>query len=485
MKKILLSWYAFNNDFFKGENGMEVNPEGPTVAFHRHFYGGEGYEKQILLSSARKVEDDLRLLRLQTYLRQHYPDHALDMMAMDIKDPINLQEILAKVNDLLEQLRDNEIDIFISPGTPAMQTAWTLLHLNKNLSTRLIQTRSARDARSDKPQLSYVEIEKSDYTSAVAIRESFIDKKDPYYLVTQSIRPLMDKARKVAATNKATVLIMGPSGSGKEYLAQFIHDESARRDYPYLAINCAGFSDTLLQSELFGHEKGAFTGADKKKEGIIQKADGGTLFLDEIGDISPLMQQALLRVLQEGEIQPVGSTEIISVDVRFIAATNADLISKCQEGAFRWDLFYRLAVVDLHIPSLRERGLAELKEYLEYFIKKKAAKFRRPKLELDTEVKRIVLSYSFPGNLRELENLVERLYVLAEDGIATKEHLSPWVLHPPVSQSLLWEDVEKAHIERVLRKNNYNQKRTKEDIGYGAINTLRKKIKDYGIEVVR
>lgn len=485
MKKILVSWYAYKNDFLveKETNKLiGVDVDGPTIAFHKHFFADEPYERHIILTS-RKSTDDPRMLFLQRELNQRFRDHIVEPRALNVPVVIDLNTILSKAGAFLESKSEYGIDLFISPGTPAMQTAWTLLHITKNLNTRLIQTWV--DPATQEVKKAFVDVEKDMLASAVTIKQIDIEQpeQDQDYLYTESIKQLFDRASRVANTDKATVLILGPSGSGKENVAKHIHEQSARSKLPFEKVNCSAFTDDLLRSELFGHVKGAFTGATENKKGIIETADGGTVFLDEIGDISPFMQQSLLRVLQEGEIQRVGDAKSTLVDVRFIAATNADLLQKCESGAFRWDLFYRLAVVELEVPSLIERGPEDIKEYLEHFITSKARKFRRPPIQLEKALKTKLLSYTYPGNLREMENVVERLYVLAEDGKATIDHLPPRILHPPPSQSLLWQDVEKQHIEKVLIKNNYIQKRTQEDIGYGSINTLRNKIKEYRIEM--
>jgi DNA-binding NtrC family response regulator len=484
MNRILLSWFATNNDFLKDQPN-QVNPDGPTVSFHRYFYDKEGYEKHIILTSRKEVDDDLKLLYLRTYLQQRFRNHRLETRAMAIQDVINLEEIRNKIEGLLEELSQYQIDLFISPGTPAMYTAWILVHQSRGLNTRLLQTRSAKDAKAKEPQFIEVAVEQNTVASSLTILESNKNKPvvEKEYLFTPSIEKLYEKAKRVAASPKSKILILGPSGSGKEHLARYIHDHSIRKDQPYIAVNCSAFTDALLRSELFGHEKGSFTGADQKKIGVIQEADGGTVFLDEIGDISPFMQQALLRVIQQGEIQPVGSNKTIKVDVQYIAATNADLIKKCASGDFRWDLFYRISGIELEVPSLAARGRDELKDYIDFFFQQKAKELRQPMPKISKDLRNILVSYSYPGNIRELQNIVERLIVLAEDGIAKASDLPARILHPPLEDSLLWKDVEKSHIQKVLRKNNYHQNRTCDDIGYGSINTLRKKIEEYGIEV--
>lgn len=211
--------------------------------------------------------------------------------------------------------------------------------------------------------------------------------------------------------NDSSVLITGESGTGKEVIARKIHFSSPRKNNPFIKLNCGALNENLLESELFGHEKGAFTGAVKNKKGRFELADKGTLFLDEIGDISPSMQVKLLRVLQENEFERVGGEETIKVNVRIIAATNKDLKKMITKNEFREDLFYRLNVLPVHLPPLRERK-TDIELLADFFLKKFATKNSKEKIELDNKSVELLSSYSWPGNIRELENLMERLSVI-------------------------------------------------------------------------
>ena len=302
------------------------------------------------------------------------------------------------------------------------------------------------------------------------------------YLITESIRPTYDNARKIAQTENVTTLIIGDTGTGKEHLAKFIHQHSDRRNQPFIPINCSAFHDQLLESRLFGHKKGSFTGADKDMPGLFTEAKKGTIFLDEIGDISSYMQQSLLRVLQEKEITPVGGKPQ-KVDVRITAATNRNLIKRCQDGKFRWDLYYRLTEAELELPSLQERGQQEKKNLIEYFIKKQRAKLKKPKaIKLNTEVRQVLMRYSFPGNIRELENLITRLYIFADGKEEVKVSLLPKrILANEDEGSLMWNEVERRHIQKVLKLYQGNQRQSALALGY-AINTLKSKIKKYNFD---
>ena len=488
MAKILLSWLAFNNDFKKKEDnsGFEVEKSGTTFSFHQYFF--EDYEKHILLSGSKG--DDTKTEHLINQLKLAFPNRVIEpeYMRIENNDVIDLEKISSKVQTLLYRLRDYEIDIFISPGTPTMQTAWVLAHLTLNLNTRLIQVRPKKYTKDKKrPERLFVNIKRDRGLASLIIKETKEEKAsvldlDRNFLKTKSITPLYDKAYKVAQSYEATVLIQGETGTGKEYLAKFIHENSFRRNAPFVAVNCSAMSDQLLESRLFGYVKGAFTGADNDTPGILQRINEGTVFLDEIGDISPYMQQVLLRTIQEKEITPIGG-KMEKIDVRFIAATNRDLIQMCEEGKFRWDLYYRLAVVELEIPTLKERGKKELKEMIKFFIRQKKQQFKAKKIiTIPKEVMSKLLEYPFPGNIRELENLIENFYVLNSDGKVGISNLPKRILHPKEKYTLLLRDIEKQHIRKVLRLHNFNMSKTAKAIGI-VYNTLTKKIKDYGIEI--
>ena len=484
MKKVLMSWIATPHDFIKEGGKVKVNEEGTTASFHQHFFG-EQYEKHLLLTSAK--EEDTGMDFLLSYLKQNHPGHSVEPRYMGVSDVIDLEQILSKITPLLLEYKGRPVDLFISPGTPTMQVAWHLAHWSLGLDTRLLQVRPKQYTKTGKPGLEFVDLERDATTSSAIIRQHKTEKSSGHlsesdFLKTDSIRPVYKKAYKVAQAADATVLILGDTGTGKEHLAHFVHRQSPRRAAPFHAVNCSAMSDQLLESRLFGYQKGAFTGAEQDTPGIIQSTEGGTVFLDEIGDISPYMQQSLLRVLQEKEVAPIGGKPR-KVDVRFIGATNKDLLALCEAGQFRWDLYYRLSVVELELPSLQERGIEEIKALIQFFIKQKKKLFNAAKpLSLPPEVKNKLLSYPFPGNIRELENLIERLYVLSTDGEVQLKDLPSRILDPKATHSLLLKDMEKRHIERVLRLNGGNQRKTARDIGV-VYNTLMKKVRDYGIDL--
>ncbi len=256
---------------------------------------------------------------------------------------------------------------------------------------------------------------------------------DSIFGISKGIQDVREQIARVAPTD-ATVLIVGETGTGKELVARAIHRNSQRAEKPLIAVNCAAFSETLLESELFGHERGAFTGADRARQGLFEAAHGGTLFLDEAGEMSPSAQAKLLRVLVDGQLQRVGSTQTRTVDVRVLVATHRNLHERVQQGLFREDLYYRVAVVPIQIPPLRERkeDLPGLCEVLSAQIAKELKV--RPKHVTPPAIERIC-AYAFPGNIRELRNLLERAHILGRGGEIGPEDLPTEINSHPVSGS--------------------------------------------------
>lgn len=254
---------------------------------------------------------------------------------------------------------------------------------------------------------------------------------------------LFEQLQEVARIPTATVLITGESGTGKELVAKGVHSLSDRKDHPFVAINCASVPAELMESELFGHEKGAFTGAVSRKTGLFEEADNGTIFLDEIGDMQPGLQAKLLRVLQERSIRRVGGTKDLPVNIRVVAATNRDLRSRILSGSFREDLYYRLNVVPLHLPPLRERG-NDILLLAKYFLSHFGQAFGRSFTGISPAAEKMLLEYSWPGNIRELKNIIERFCIMASAPLLEPQHL-PQELHhhpPGVPPELISDSLE-------------------------------------------
>ncbi len=310
---------------------------------------------------------------------------------------------------------------------------------------------------------------------------------------SKAMHRVYEVIKKVADT-KATVLITGESGTGKELIARSIHFNSVRKEAPFVSVNCTALTETLLESELFGHEKGSFTGAVSMRKGRFEMADKGTLFLDEVGEMSPNLQVKLLRVLQEREFERVGGNKSIAVDTRIIAATNKDLWAEVQEGRFREDLFFRLNVVHILVPPLRERA-DDIPLLVSHFLRKYAEENDRKAMEFAPEAWRALLTYKWPGNVRELENAVERAVILNNGGMITPDDL-PGELHvqepeefdvdrflPPgkkLPEALA--EIEEKMLRRALLQCGNVQTRAAELLGIEK-NLLRYKMKKYNIVI--
>ncbi len=299
-----------------------------------------------------------------------------------------------------------------------------------------------------------------------------------------AVLKMKELARKVAETD-STILIRGESGTGKDLIARAIHNYSRRLGSPFVALNCAALPESLLESELFGHTRGAFTGAVKEKVGLFTAADTGTLFLDEIGETSPGIQVKLLRALEDQSITPVGATQPVNVDVRLLAATNADLDEAVKSGRFRADLFYRLNVITIFLPPLRER-LDDLPELMTHFLNRASTRLKLPKKTISPAALKLLRRYRWPGNVRELQNILERAVLLSK-GTTIDPSDIPEKLHQeapaaPVEdtspESPTLESIEKAYIYWVLNQTDWNKSKTAEILGIDS-STLYRKINKY------
>lgn len=312
------------------------------------------------------------------------------------------------------------------------------------------------------------------------------DVEEPLGIIAKSaeMQRLVDLTRRIAVVD-STALITGESGSGKERIARLVHETSPRATGPFIAVSCGAITETLLESELFGHARGAFTGATHDRPGIFEAASGGTLLLDEVGEVSPGMQVKLLRALQEREIRRVGENQSRKVDVRLVAATNRDLTKAVAAGTFRQDLYYRLHVVELHVPPLRQRR-ADILPLARVLLAEAAVRMKRSIAEFTPQVADQLLRYAWPGNVRELENAMERAVALARGTRVELEDLPEEVRQAnpialPSDQAVRpLEEIEKDYILAALEHNGGNQTRTSEQLQIGSA-TLYRKLKRYGL----
>ncbi|MHB9331483.1 sigma-54-dependent response regulator transcription factor ZraR [Phytobacter ursingii] len=353
--------------------------------------------------------------------------------------PVLIMTAYSSVDTAVEALKSGALDYLIKP--------LDFDKLQQTLSQALAHTRLSESPVADTPAAQFGMVGDS-----------------------PAMRTLLNNIALVAPSD-ATVLIHGESGTGKELVARALHASSGRSHRPLITLNCAALNESLLESELFGHEKGAFTGADKRREGRFVEADGGTLFLDEIGDISPLMQVRLLRAIQEREVQRVGSNQTLSVDVRLIAATHRQLAEEVSAGRFRQDLYYRLNVVTIDMPPLRQRR-EDIPPLARYFLQRYAERNRKTVLGFTPQAMDMLIHYEWPGNIRELENAVERAVVLLTGEYISERELPLAIVGAPVSgrpldgnliQPLV--EVEKEAILAALEKTGGNKTEAARQLG--------------------
>jgi two-component system, NtrC family, response regulator len=332
--------------------------------------------------------------------------------------------------------------------------------------------------------LIYKAVEKVQLQKRIEELQQQVDKRYSFDNIIGNsikIKEAISLAKKVAQTD-TTVLLTGETGTGKEVFAQAIHNSSKRSLKSFLALNCSAFSKELLESEIFGHKAGAFTGATKDKKGLIEEANNGTLFLDEIGEMHIDLQSKLLRVLETNEFIKVGDTKPTNVNVRIIAATNRDLTEEIKEGKFREDLFYRLNVFAIRLPSLRERN-EDIPLLANHFLKLFAERTNKRITGMDAVFVKRLQQQDWKGNIRELKNTIERAVILAEGSELKKEQLSPYLLQASLENEASFDlaDVEKLHIQKVLHYTKGNKTKTAELLGIG-LTTLYRKLEEYKID---
>lgn len=301
-----------------------------------------------------------------------------------------------------------------------------------------------------------------------------------------AMQKVFEMIKSVSETN-SSVLITGNSGTGKELVSRAIHYNGPRKDKPFIVVNCGAIPETLIESELFGHKKGSFTGAIRDKEGYFQAADGGTLFLDEISEMPLQSQVRLLRAIEQKEIIPVGSSTPIPVDVRIISATNKDLAKEVKEGRFRQDLYYRLNVVEIHLPSLSER-VEDIPLLVEFFVDKYRREMNKNIKGVDSSAMKALMNYSWKGEVRELENVIERAVIFCKNEFITLNELPPYITKATLPESsdgfkslqTAINEFEKEYIQKVLVQNDYDKEKTARMLGISTA-TLYRRIKDLNI----
>ena len=384
----------------------------------KRVFGREGYE----VDAARDAETALRMLG----------DQSFDLIITDIILPgidgiellkrcreLNPEQLIvvmtafASLETAIEALRGGAYDYIIKP----------IIHEEiKRIAKNALRERSLR-------------------AENVILKKQIEERYDFEHIVGKSkaFLSLIEEIRKVA-DSRSNVLLLGETGTGKELFARSIHYSSSRKDKPFIPINCSAIPDNLLESELFGYIKGAFTGAVGNKRGLFEEADGGTIFLDEIGDLSQHLQAKLLRVIDDREIRPLGGVQSKKVDIRLVTATNRDLVRAVSDGSFREDLFYRINVIRLELPPLRERK-EDIMVLAQYFLEKYAHEIGKDVHQIDDAVRKILAEYPWPGNVRELQNIIERAVLITDGAVLMPEHLPEGI---KISSSFVTESLDRA-----------------------------------------
>ena len=410
-------------------------------------------------------------------------DDAPELMLLDIQLPgMDGLEVLERVKEI-----DSDIIVVMVTALGVLETAVKAMRLgahdyiNKpfNLDELSIIVKKALETRQLRKEVAHL---RSTQESKFGI--------DNIIGSSRHMKQVLDMVRKVAMSDASTVLIQGESGTGKELIARAIHMESARKDQPFMAINCAAVPETLLESELMGHEKGAFTDAKTQKRGLFEMSDGGTIFLDEIGDMEMGMQAKLLRVLEERTFRRVGGTKEIPVDVRIVSATNQELLKKIEEKAFRNDLYYRLQVIPIYLPPLRERR-DDIMTLVDFFIQFYNKEFGKSVTGVSKMAQKFLEEYEWPGNVRELRNIIERAIILENEETLMLEHLprelisktgdiasGPMNLRIP-PEGIDIEDVERELIRQSLEIAEGNQSKAAKKLNLG-IDAFRYRMKKFG-----
>jgi len=442
-----------------------VDDEAIALRNLEHIMKKEGYE----VTGTSKGHNAIKLIEEQQF----------DVILTDLKmDKVDGMQILKRSRELYP-----ETEVIMITGYATVQTA--IQAIKKGAYDYIAKPFKLDEVRRVvREAIEKVRLKKEN----AQLREQIEKFEGKVKIITQdsAMQKLLETSRQIAPTD-CNILLSGESGTGKEMFARYIHFHGPRGNGPFFAINCGAFTEELLSNELFGHEKGAFTGAASEKSGLIETASGGTLFLDEITEMPSSMQVKLLRVIQEKEVLRIGATRPVKVDVRFIAATNRDVHDAIKSGRFRQDLYFRLNVVSLHIPPLSERK-DDIPFLSYYFLNKYAALMKKGISEISQEVLAVLMSYDFPGNVRELENIIERGVALSNGNVMEVAHLpedlkelSIRTFRKKEGKIPSLEEQEMVYIQWVLKEIGGNRSAAAQILGIDRV-SLWRKLKKFGIE---
>ena len=442
-----------------------VDDEAIALRNLEHIMKKEGYE----VTGTSKGHNAIKLIEEQQF----------DVILTDLKmDKVDGMQILKRSRELYP-----ETEVIMITGYATVQTA--IQAIKKGAYDYIAKPFKLDEVRRVvREAIEKVRLKKEN----AQLREQIEKFEGKVKIITQdsAMQKLLETSRQIAPTD-CNILLSGESGTGKEMFARYIHFHGPRGNGPFFAINCGAFTEELLSNELFGHEKGAFTGAASEKSGLIETASGGTLFLDEITEMPSSMQVKLLRVIQEKEVLRIGATRPVKVDVRFIAATNRDVHDAIKSGRFRQDLYFRLNVVSLHIPPLSERK-DDIPFLSYYFLNKYAALMKKGISEISQEVLAVLMSYDFPGNVRELENIIERGVALSNGNVMEVAHLpedlkelSIRTFRKKEGKIPSLEEQEMVYIQWVLKEIGGNRSAAAQILGIDRV-SLWRKLKKFGME---
>jgi transcriptional regulator with AAA-type ATPase domain len=423
---VLLSFVGYRDPFVTDDEGEVVRP-GPILDLlcHRDF-------DQLVLFGTEGTTEQLRSLK------SHLEPSTLDLedFPLDVEDPTDYTAILLGLRNHLQEVQEEKEDanlyVSVASGTPQMHASWLMLVAGGELPARILHTRPPEHVTPEKPPVAELDLQRpefpeirapirAEYASSTfpdvgkAVQEIGIVGKHP------AIQRAIEVVAMVAPQTSVPVLILGETGTGKELFARLVHKLSGRPSDRFVPVNCASIPEDLAESMLFGHRKGAFTGASEDRSGLFDRADGGTLFLDEIGELSTQIQSKLLRALEENVVEPVGAEQPHEVDARVVAATNRDLEKEIEAGRFREDLYYRLEMTEIELPPLRNRR-SDIPRLALHFLDRSNEEFEK-QVRLSTEAIETLQRARFPGNIRDLENVVGRAVLLAKDKFISSEDL--------------------------------------------------------------
>ena len=466
--RTLISWIGWL-DFEK--DTLNISESAPNVDIHTK--ANIIFDKHILLSTGFDDQPDgineRKASRLFSHLSKSFKSCQFELKFLNINDAFDYEEVYPKTEAILEKYKTDNLFVNFSIGTSTMRVIWAFLAESNRFNFKLIFGRDPQQIKNGKAQFEQIDFKLLSPEVQTLVSKPLQSKTS--HTITNTLAKIYSQARK-SAKHEINTLILGETGAGKEGLARYIHNNSIRKNAEFIAVNCAAIGDELLESRLFGHKKGSFTGASNDQVGFFEKANNGSIFLDEIGDISSRMQQSLLRVIQEQKIIRIGETKTKDIDVRIICATNKDLIKEVQKGKFRADLYYRLSEVELQLPSLDDYPIDEKKEIINEIIKKQGRLLNKS-LSFEKETLKLLHNYSFPGNFRELEALIKNLFIFNDESVKPNAVSNILDRRAKIGDPILLQDVIKEHVRRVYIKKGKHKSNAAKALGI-SINTFQK-----------